>query len=300
MRFIPTKGIHTLPFSLLILLLLSIFGIPPMVCQGESDLIITSHTGFLDANGYYTIYGEVENKGSKNYSDIKLKYTFYDSSGNILYVEEGTGTRISLSILLSGRRSPFSYVLTNETLATKVKNYTIKISSKKILKEVIPAKLQILHHKPVNDTLLLILYNSGSVDAKYVALYTTFYDVNKSVIAINSRLATIGPNDRISFIIEIPTSSYNFNLTDVKYYSITAESIYPQYILENEISYAIFSEDISYPDPIWTIFVVIVSFSAAVLISAYLIAKYRQGKKRPHTRKSIKKKSQLKVSGERK
>jgi hypothetical protein len=252
--------------------------------------MITSHRGFLK-NGFYNIYGEIENKGNKNYSNIKLKYIFYDSSGNVLHADEAP---ISLNILLAGRRSPFAYTLSKKPLASKVKNYTISISSKKVLNEIIPAKLRIIYHRPANDTLLVIVNNLGDSVA-LGGLFVTVYDANRSVIATNTELLTIDPGARISSIIKIPTEIYNFNLTDVKYYSLTAESINPKYTLENEIVYAVFSEDALYPDPILTMFAIVVSFSAAVLIGAYLIVRYRHGKRRRHSRKSIKRKSQLKV-----
>ena len=271
-----------------LLLLLRVFSFWMPLSYGEKDLVITSHIGFLDKNGYYNVYGEIENKGNKNYSDIKLRYTFYDSSGNILYTEEGEGTKISLHILLSGRRSPFSYILINETLASLVKNYTIHISSKKVLDKLVPAKLQITYHKPEGNSILVVIINSGDLPANFTTLYATFYDMNKSVIGIDSLLSSIKPG-KSSFIIEISKLGKKFNYTDVGYYSLTAESLNPEYVIQEEISYAYFMQENPFPDPVITIFAIVILFSATMLISIYLILRFRQGKKRRHIKKSIKK-----------
>ena len=251
------------------------------------DFKIKSH-GFLTNGGLYYICGEIENNSTKNYTDIVLNYTFYDSKGNIIFYDESP---ISLKWrpLLSQGISPFSYVLENETIARKVSRYDIGIKNyTEIEKEDIPPfGLKITHYNLQGNTLVGSIRNLAPVNATFVIVYAIFYYENGSVMVTGASqfFLKILPNETKNFIIEFPSSlSNSLNISEVGSYSLIPDARYPawstQQHQENE------QEQIPWwNDPIIMTFIIVVVFSALVLIVVYLVAKFGRWRKKRYLRR---------------
>jgi len=251
------------------------------------DFKIKSH-GFLTNGGLYYIFGEIENNSTKNYTDIVLNYTFYDSKGNIIFTDEGP---ISLKWrpLLSQGISPFSYVLENETIARKVSRYDIDIKNyTEIEKEDIPPfGLKITGYNLQGNILVGSIRNLAPVNATFVIVYAIFYYENGSVMVTGASqfFLKILPNETKDFIIEFPSSlSNSLNISEVGSYSLIPDARYPAWSIQQHQE----NEQEQVPwwnDPVIITFIVAVVFSALVLIIVYLVAKFGQWRKKRYLRR---------------
>ena len=245
--------------------------------SAENDIRIVSHRGIFDGSWYW-VFGEVENVGTENYTNVMLKFIFYNATGDIIYSKNQI---ISLIYLLEKRRSPFSFVLTETKVAKQVTSYEVKVESYEPVQNDRPCKLRITYHHPYNDSILGIIENAGSSETRFIIIYATFYDKDYSVIAIESySISKLEPSgrsgDKSTFDIGFP-KKFSPDLKSVEYYSLTAESI--EYSTQEEVSYAKFKlneEPEGGLDPIITTFIIVVLFSALVLAGAYLYAKTKQ------------------------
>jgi len=245
--------------------------------SAENDIRIVSHRGIFDGSWYW-VFGEVENVGTENYMNVILKFIFYNATGDIIYSKNQI---ISLIYLLEKRRSPFSFVLTEIKVAKQVTSYEVKVESYEPLQNDRPCKLRITYHHPYNDSILGIIENAGSSETRFIIIYATFYDKDYSVIAIESySISKLEPSgrsgDKSTFDIVFP-KKFSSDFKSVKYYSLTAES--KEYSIQEEVSYAKFKlnkEPEGGLDPIITTFIIVVLFSALVLVGAYLYAKTKQ------------------------
>ena len=244
--------------------------------SAENDIRIVSHRGIFDGSWYW-VFGEVENVGTENYTNVMLKFIFYNATGDIIYSKN---QMISLLYLLEKRRSPFSFVLTETKVAKQVTSYEVKVESYKPENDR-PCKLRITYHHPYNDSILGIIENAGSSETRFIIIYATFYDKDYSVIAIESYvISKLEPSgrsgDKSTFDIVFP-QKFSSDFKSVEYYSLTAES--KEYSIQEEVSYAKFKlneEPEGGLDPIITTFIIVVLFSALVLVGAYLYAKTKQ------------------------
>ena len=256
------------------------------------DFKIKSH-GFITETGYYHIYGEIENIGNTNYTNVTLKYTFYDSKGQPIYSINQT---ISHRILLAGRISPFACQLLNASIAKKVKSYKIEIADYDMVEEPPPCELEIVNYRRQNNTIIGVVQNHGALEAKFVIVYVIFYYQNKSVMVLGDPWVTpnIGPSTSMPFEIKFPElNASSINIENVKYYSLTAESI--NYLSKNEVRHQLFSEQTQndneqeqapwWNDPIIMTFIIVVVFSALVLIVVYLVAKFGRWRKKRYLRR---------------
>jgi len=255
------------------------------------DFKIKSH-GFPTENGYH-IYGEIENIGNINYTNVILKYTFYDSKGWPIYSINQT---ISHRILLAGRISPFACQLLNASIAKKVKSYSIEIADREVVEEPPPCELEIVNYRRQNNTIIGVIQNHGALEAKFVIIYAIFYYQDKSVMILGDPWVAheIEPGTSVPFEIKFPElNASSINIENVKYYSLTVESI--NYLSRNEVRYQLFSgqtqnsdEQEQVPwwnDPVIITFIVAVVFSALVLIIVYLVAKFGQWRKKRYLRR---------------
>jgi len=251
-------------------------GGPPLV-SAENDIIIVSHRGIFDGSWYW-VFGEVENVGSENYTNVMLEFIFYNATGDRIWSHEQI---ISLKYLLEKRRSPFSYILTETKVAKQVTSYEVKVKSYDVIQNNRPCKLRITYHHPYNDSILGIIENAGDSETRFIVIYATFYDKDYSVIAIESYvISKLEPSgrggDKSTFDIGFP-QKFSSDFKSVEYYSLTAESI--EYSVQEEVSYAKFmlnEEPEGGLDPIITTFIIVVLFSALVLAGVYLYAKTKQ------------------------
>ena len=255
------------------------------------DFEINSH-GFLSQEGIYYIYGEIKNVGSTNYTNLSLKYTFYDNEGKEIF---SVTRNIELRVLLSGRISPFANVLVNKEIASKVKSYKIEILSYDEIKkdELPPFGLKIVNYRLQNDTIIGVIENHGTAKAAFVRVYALFYYQNKSIMVLSSLSTNIEKGESWPFVIEFPElNASSINIENAAYYSLTAESI--NFLLDEEVEYRPFSiqaqgnQEEGIPwwnDPVILTFIICVAFSAIVLIVVYFITRFIQWRKKRYLRK---------------
>ena len=251
------------------------------------DFKIKSH-GFLTNGGLYYVCGEIENNSTKNYTDIVLNFTFYDSKENIIFYDESP---ISLKWrpLLSQGISPFSYVLENKTIARKVSRYDIGIKNyTEIEKEDIPPfGLKITGYNLQGDTLAGSITNLAPVNATFAIVYAIFYHKNGSVMVTESSqfFPKILPNETKIFIIGFPSSlSNSLNISEVGSYSLIPDAYYSAWSIQQHQE----NEQEQVPwwnDPVIMTFIIVVVFSALVLIIVYLVAKFGQWRKKRYLRR---------------
>jgi len=70
----------------------------------RQDVVILSHSSYVDDIGYFHVKGEVQNNGSDPATFVKIVVTLYDAGGNVM----GTDfTYTELDTVLPGSTSPF-------------------------------------------------------------------------------------------------------------------------------------------------------------------------------------------------
>ena len=72
------------------------------------DLLVLSHSSYVDNFGYFHLVGEVENVGSQNTETNKITATFFDNEGNVVVT---ASCYTYLDILKPGQNSPFEIIL---------------------------------------------------------------------------------------------------------------------------------------------------------------------------------------------
>jgi hypothetical protein len=148
-----------------------------------TDIAVLSHTGYVDAFGYYHVVGELLNTG-EGVADFVIVYvTFYDS-GNIQITK--IFDTAMLNTLLPERKSPFDIVLRNEAQSAMVDHYVINVTFSNT--NPLPMGLQILSNSSYIDELRSLhingtLKNIGENAATNVRVVATCYDVAGKVVA---------------------------------------------------------------------------------------------------------------------
>jgi hypothetical protein len=146
--------------------------------DAAAEVTIVNHQGFLNSAGKYVVYGEVENTGDEDATDVYLYITFYDSSRVVL--DEGELT-IRVESLLPGRRAPFGAVAgvidgtLVETYAVELTDFTTSLDNKLVGLEVVSSSAEVkmqLQSVMLNGQ----VRNIGTQMANYVKVIATFYD----------------------------------------------------------------------------------------------------------------------------
>jgi hypothetical protein len=92
--------------------------------KSNGVVVINSHSGKLNSDGYYEINGELQNTGPEVVVSAKITATFYDKDGSIVG-QVFTITRQG-SIEVNEKRS-FFLSLFNKTASEKVSRYDLKL-----------------------------------------------------------------------------------------------------------------------------------------------------------------------------
>lgn len=234
-------------FTLIILLIvLTVYFSLTLEIRAENNVIILSHTGYLDSQGNYYVVGEVQNIGNETVHFVTVEVAFYDSQGNLI------DTLFDLTMLykiLPGRKSPFLIALFNLSRSAKVHHYTLTVSFKNT--SPLPLGLEIISHEAQIDQqgqmrITGRVKNIGTKIAHNINVVATCYNANGNVVAaaqtdLDPIENNLNPDQIKSFEIIIPQERVPFIYT----YELAVESneyaIIPEFPLLTLILLLIFS-----------------------------------------------------------
>ena len=205
--------------------LTSLFSLIPKV-DAVGNVVILSHTGYLDSYGNYHVVGEVQNVGGQAGNFVQVSATFYDSHDNVI---DSRFDLTMLYVILVGRKSPFEIALLDVAESARVSHYSLSVTH--LETNEIPMKLEILSHSKYTDAegnmhIIGDLKNLGDetlVNAKVVA---TYYDASLQVVAAAligfdpELTGDINPNQTEPFEIILDKTRAQY----VQTYALTAES----------------------------------------------------------------------------
>jgi len=263
--------IKTLPLIFLVLALVFC-----NIYTTKAENVILSYNGFLTSTGYY-IFGEIENNENYPIKNVALNIKFnLNNSEQITYT-----TTTSLPIILEGRKSPFSFILTDKTLAERVKDFSINIQGYKETKEKPSTNLIFSSHAPTNHSIYGVIRNQEENNVSFVTVFATFYDKNRKILAVNSAdiIPTLKKGHPGIFEIDFP---FKQKVEEIGWYSLTAYALNPPSTIQEEVNFAAFTKESAEGEgssSIIIIFIISIVFSALVLIGAYVVVKIKQKRK---------------------
>lgn len=210
--------------AILVLLSAGLGCFQPVEGQGQGQVVILSHSSFIDIFGYYDVVGEVKNVGDQPVEWVTVTATFYDSEGQVV----GTNSAYTyLEVLLPGRKSPFKIVETESAVIEKITNYSLKVSFQQ--SAGLPMGLQIVSNSSYVDEFGWFhvtgeIKNIGTATANYVEVIGTFYDAEGTVVyafSANPEPRILEPNQKASFELVVGDKS---RADLISSYELTAES----------------------------------------------------------------------------
>lgn len=153
-----------------------------------------------------------------------------------------------------------------------------------------------MNYRLQNNTIIGVIQNHGALEARFVVVHAIFYYQNKSVMILETwATPKIEPGAFLPFEIRFPELGVSsVNIDNAGYYSLTAEST--NYLSKNEVRYQLLSgqtqnnnEEGPIPwwnDPVIMTFIIVVVFSALVLIAVYLIARFGRWRRERYLRRA--------------
>jgi hypothetical protein len=189
------------------------------------DIEILSHSAYVDTLGYYRVFGEVQNIGSSNFTDVEITATFYNASDEVVSTAIAN---IPLIVLLEGQKSPFALVVASVTQSAKIDHYTLVVSDYSVFSGSKPIGLEIVS----TSTSIILDYfyvdgeikNIGDSTASFILVVATFYNSTGHVVNVADNYAnphTIEAGETAPFTVSP-------NLPDltplIAYYALVAES----------------------------------------------------------------------------
>jgi len=134
-----------------------------MSVRADPSVVIVSHTGFIAFNEFFVITGEVENVGTTPLRHVTLTATFRDLNNEVIdTIEE----KVSLEVLLVGRKSPFNIILLDKTKSAQVDTYDLTIKSYEPYPAGKRKSLKILWDLGFNYTISGEINNKNETEAK--------------------------------------------------------------------------------------------------------------------------------------
>lgn len=248
--------------------------------EGETEVEILSHTDFLTSDGYFRVVGEVKNNENTNITDVTIEIALFDSDGKLIQTYEHN---TDLSVLLTGRKTPFNLWITNKTEVALMETYELKVIHYKEFPEGKPEGLEILWHTAGNISIYGEIKSTGFEVANFIAVYAMFYDENERITDTEMDvIGSLDPNDDETFQIPFPSRDIVERAT---YYSLTAES--REFAIKGETELRLLTvSDGNHGYDVFYVFGILVGSSAIGLLIAILVAKRKQKKRLRRQRKT--------------
>jgi hypothetical protein len=196
MKAFRNRALHVLLCA--ILLASTIFIIPHLsneFARASTNLVILSHTGYLDSYGNYYIVGEIKNTGDQAVRFIRINATYYDAENQAI---DWRFDLTMIDVILPSRKSPFRIALLDAALSAKVHHYTLEILPY-MTTNPLPLGLQITSKKLEKDASGSLhitgqIKNTMSNPATNVKIAATFYDIKGKVLAAELTFLEIEEN----------------------------------------------------------------------------------------------------------
>ncbi len=152
--------------------------------NAESNVIITSDSGYLSPDAAYYIYGEVQNVGDTTVRFVKITATYYDSSDSLIVTDWGYS---DLDVLTPNAKSGFCVVLMEDAAELeKVDHYTLALTYSEAPSTPQQALTIQSHFGYVSNSGALRISgeitNNGDSESTYTIIYATFYDSQGKVV----------------------------------------------------------------------------------------------------------------------
>lgn len=244
-----------------------------MSTRAAPSVKIVSHTGFIAYNEFFVVTGEVENVGTTPLTHVTLTATFRDLNNVVIdTIEE----KVSLEVLLAGRKSPFNIILVDKAKSAQVDTYDLAIKSYEPYPAGKRKSLEILWDFGFNFTVSGEIVNRNETEATFVKVLATFYDEQNQVIAFEA-----------GFIHEIPwgeTRSFEivFPYPDrrhlASHWMLTAESL--QFAVMEEIRHSPRQPEPDNPSYIYLFYFLLIVLPVLLAIGYLRLRKKRQRKLR--------------------
>src|SRR5450759_2274295 len=111
---------HKRLFALALCVLIAVLSVYSQPVHALGNVSLVSNSSYYDSLNDLWIVGEVENVGDIAAQYTKITATYYNSSNQIVAIDDGYS---SLDVLLSGRKSSFSILLLPSQGSLNVYNY---------------------------------------------------------------------------------------------------------------------------------------------------------------------------------
>jgi len=246
-----------------------------MSVRADPSVVIVSHTGFIAFNEFFVITGEVENVGTTPLRHVTLTATFRDLNNEVIdTIEE----KVSLEVLLVGRKSPFNIILLDKTKSAQVDTYDLTIKSYEPYPAGKRKSLKILWDLGFNYTISGEINNKNETEAKAtgVKILATFYDEQNQVIAVEADfILELQWGETAAFEIRFP---YPDKKHLISHWMLTAESV--EFAVEAEVTHLPKQPESDNPFHIYLFYFLLIALPVIFAIGYLRLRKRRQRKLR--------------------
>lgn len=204
----------------------------PLSPQQPADdgVSILSTSQYSSEFGYTYIVGEVRNNLADLVHFVQVVGRFYDSAGVLIDTDF---TYTTLDVLRPGEKSPFKLIITDESVAQRIDNYTLAVNWDPLF--AVPARVADATVLRVQEGEQRIgefgryevvgeVVNGGADDTEFVKVAATFYDENGRVIETDYTYtdpSDVGTGQSAPFEITVIDEDISEGIASVK---LTAQS----------------------------------------------------------------------------
>jgi DNA segregation ATPase FtsK/SpoIIIE-like protein len=196
----------------------------------SNGVSILSTSQYSSEFGYTYIVGEVRNNLEDLVNFVQIVGRFYDSEGVLIDTDF---TYTTLDMLRPGEKSPFKLIISDESVAQRIANYTLAVDWDPVF--AVPARVADATVLTVQEGEQRIgefggyevvgeVVNGGADDTEFVKIAATFYDENGRVIETDYTYtdpSDVGAGQSAPFEITVLDEDISEEIASVK---LTAQS----------------------------------------------------------------------------
>ena len=158
------------------------------IVNAANIVVHDNHSSYVSTLGTFHVVGEIENSGSEPVAYVTITGTFYDSNNTEITKDSSLAT---LETIPPGVKSPFEIVVTDQSQAEKVHNYTLAVTNYNPVAKNLSKTLIILSNSSYISFSGFLnidgeIKNNGTSKSTSNRVATTCYDENGTVVAIKS------------------------------------------------------------------------------------------------------------------